>query len=46
MTRRTGILVSALVLSGWACGPAVTVTHLEPAAYNLGPARKLVLVEV
>ncbi|MCM3877735.1 MAG: hypothetical protein NEA02_15120, partial [Thermoanaerobaculia bacterium] len=46
MTRRTVALVSALVLSGWACGPAVTVTHLEPAPYNLGPARRFVLVEV
>lgn len=45
MMRRTGTLVSALVLSTWACGPAVTVTHLEPAPYNLGRARKLVLVE-
>jgi tetratricopeptide (TPR) repeat protein len=46
MTRRIRAFVSALVLSGTACGPAVTVTHLQPAAYNLGPARKLVLVEV
>jgi hypothetical protein len=29
MTRRVGAFVSALILSGWACGPAVTVTHLE-----------------
>jgi tetratricopeptide (TPR) repeat protein len=46
MTRRIHAFVSALVLSGAACGPAVTVTHLEPATYNLGPARRLVLVEV
>lgn len=46
MTRRIRAFVPALVLSASACGPAVTVTHLEPAAYNLGPARRLVLVEV
>ena len=44
MSRRIAGLALALVLSG--CGPAVTVTHLQPAPYNLGPARTLVLVEV
>ncbi|MEO8586523.1 MAG: hypothetical protein ABI584_10220 [Acidobacteriota bacterium] len=46
MSRGTRAFVSALVLSASACGPAVTVTHMEPATYNLGPARRLVLVEV
>ncbi|MFI5119412.1 MAG: hypothetical protein ACHQM4_03320 [Thermoanaerobaculia bacterium] len=36
----------ATVLLAASCGPSVTVTHLEPAPYNLGPARRLVLVEV
>ena len=46
MSRRIGALALALAFSGWGCGPAVTVTHLQPAPYNLGPARRLVLVEV
>ena len=46
MSRRSGALALVLALSGGACGPSVTVTHLQPAPYNLGPARRLVLVEV
>jgi tetratricopeptide (TPR) repeat protein len=46
MSKRSGALALALAISGWACGPSVTVTHLQPAPYNLGPARRLVLVEV
>lgn len=37
----TAALLSAL----FACGPTVSVNRLVPAPYNLGPARKLVLVE-
>lgn len=36
----------ALILAAGACGRAVSVTHLVPAPYNLGPAKRLVLVEV
>lgn len=43
---RAYALVVALGFAVSACGPAVTVTHLAPAPYNLGPARRLVLVEV
>jgi len=32
------------ILAG--CGPSVSVTHLVPAPYNLGPATSIVLVEV
>jgi tetratricopeptide (TPR) repeat protein len=46
MRVRGAVFVSALVLSAAGCGPAVTVSHLVPAPYNLGPARRLVLVEV
>jgi tetratricopeptide (TPR) repeat protein len=35
----------ALLLAGSGCGRAVSVTRLVPAPYNLGPARRLVLVE-
>jgi len=40
---RTALLAFALAAAG--CGPAVTVRRLAPAPYNLGPARKLALIE-
>ena len=46
MRRCVRTFAPALALAASACGPAVTVTHLAPAPYNLGPARRLVLVEV
>lgn len=36
----------ALLLAAGGCGRAVSVTRVVPAAYNLGPAKRLVLVEV
>ena len=38
------ILLSAFVISV-SCGPSVTVKRLAPAPYNLGPVRRLALVE-
>ena len=35
----------ALLLLAVSCGPSVTVRRLVPAPYNLGPAKRLVLVE-
>jgi hypothetical protein len=42
--RAAAAVVLVLTIAG--CGPSVSVTRLVPPPYNLGPARKLVLVEV
>jgi tetratricopeptide (TPR) repeat protein len=43
---RSGVGVCAVVLLTASCGPSVTVQRLVPAPYNLGPAKRLVLVEL
>ncbi len=38
--------LAGLLLVAGGCSRAVSVTHLVPATYNLGPAKRVVLVEV
>jgi tetratricopeptide (TPR) repeat protein len=42
--RRAAAAAVALLSAG--CGPSVSVSRMVPPPYNLGPARRLVLVEV
>ena len=44
--RRRSTAAAVLLLALSACGPSVTVRRLEPAPYNLGPVRELVLAAV